>query len=64
MIYLLHPMILFGWIGLSWLIAYLGKNKRFGFFGTFLISVAFSPLIGFIILLASDDRVPSARRVE
>jgi hypothetical protein len=61
MIYLMNPWLLLLWILSSWVIGYLGRNKRFGFFGNFLISVAFSPLIGLVVLLASDDRVPRAK---
>lgn len=64
MIYFLHPGVVFLWIAASWLIGLLGKNKRFGFFGNFLISFLFSPLVGVIVLLASDDRqmLPPRRR--
>ena len=55
---MVNPWLLFTWIAASWLVGYLGKNKRFGFFGNFMISIAFSPVIGVIVLLASDDRVP------
>lgn len=61
MIYLFHPGVVFLWIAASWLIGLLGKNKRFGFFGNFLISFLFSPLVGVIVLLSSDDR-PALRR--
>ena len=54
----MNPWVLFIWIGASWLIGILGKDKRFGFFGNFLVSFLFSPIVGIIVLLASDDRVP------
>lgn len=60
--YFFHPGILFLWIFFSWLIGLLGKNKRFGFFGNFLISFLFSPVVGAIVLLASDDRRMLRRR--
>ncbi len=56
MTYIFHPFVVFFWIVLSWLIGMLGRNKRFGFFGNFLVSFLFSPLVGLIVLLASDDR--------
>lgn len=62
MIYFLHPGVVFLWIALSWLIGFLGKNKRFGFFGNFLIAFLFSPVVGVIVLLASDDRPRAVRR--
>jgi 4-hydroxybenzoate polyprenyltransferase len=58
MMYLINPWVLILWIAASWLIGMLGKDKRFGFFGNFLVSFLFSPLVGAIVLLASDDRLP------
>ena len=55
---LINPYVLVLWVGASWVIGMLGKDKRFGFFGNFLIAFLFSPLIGAIVLLASDDRPP------
>lgn len=46
------------WIFLSWVIAMFGRHKRLGFFGNFLVSFLFSPLVGVIVLMASDDRLP------
>jgi hypothetical protein len=56
MIYILNPGVMFLWIAAAWLIGLIGRHKRFGFFGNFLISFLFSPLVGIIVLLASDDR--------
>lgn len=56
MIYILNPFVVFLWIAASWLIGLLGRYKRFGFFGNFLIAFLFSPVVGVIVLLASDDR--------
>ena len=58
----INPYTLFFWIVGSWIIALLGKNKRFGFLGMFLISVVFSPLVGVIVLMASDDKLPRRMR--
>lgn len=57
MTFLFHPAFLVTWVGASWLIGILGRNKRFGFLGNFLIAFLFSPLVGVIVLLASDDKV-------
>lgn len=62
MIYFVNPGVVFLWIAFSWLIGLLGKNKRFGFFGNFLISFLFSPVVGVIVLLASDERPAALRR--
>lgn len=61
MTFFFHPGFVFLWIILSWVIGLLGRNKRFGFSGNFLIAFLFSPLVGAIVLLASDDRRPKKR---
>ncbi|MDN3720385.1 hypothetical protein QW131_17115 [Roseibium salinum] len=42
----------------------LGRDTRFGFAGNFLVSFLFSPLVGIIVLLASERkrRLPPRRR--
>ncbi len=48
-------MFLFvAWISLAFLVAFLGKNKKIGFWSTFIISVLLSPLVGLIVALVSD----------
>lgn len=61
MLFLFNPWVLLTWVLVSWLIGLMGRNKRFGFIGNFLVSLIFSPVIGIIVLLASDDRMPPAR---
>jgi len=56
MIWLYNPLFVLFWIGCAWLIGLLGRNKRYGFLGNFLVSLVFSPVVGVIVLLASDDR--------
>lgn len=63
MSFFFHPGFLVTWIGASWLIGILGRNKRFGFLGNFLISFLFSPVVGVIVLLASDDKVGKRSRL-
>ncbi|MFN3460894.1 MAG: hypothetical protein ACK4ZN_07780 [Oceanibaculum sp.] len=63
MTFFFHPTFLVTWIGASWLIGILGRNKRFGFLGNFLISFLFSPVVGVIVLLASDDKVGKRARL-
>ncbi|MQX35698.1 hypothetical protein [Roseospira navarrensis] len=60
--YLINPWTFLLWIGLSWVVGLLGRDKKFGLFGNFLVALIFSPLVGFIVLLASDDRPTVARR--
>lgn len=38
------------------LIAYLGKHRKFGFWGYLIASLLLTPFIGLLLLLASDER--------
>lgn len=38
----------------SMVVGWLGRNRRFGFWGYFFCSLALTPIVGVIILLASD----------
>jgi hypothetical protein len=44
------------YIGLCLIIALIGYNRKFGFWGYFFCSVALTPCIGAVVLLASDKR--------
>lgn len=39
-------------------VAYIGKDRKFGFWGNFLCSLIFTPLVGLVIVFASDRRTP------
>ncbi len=39
----------------------IGRGFKFGFWGNFIISLVFTPIIGVIVLLAQDPR-PASRR--
>ncbi|MDD2764706.1 MAG: hypothetical protein PHE83_12110 [Opitutaceae bacterium] len=39
-----------------WLLGYLGRNAKFGFWGNFWVSVILTPVIGIVVLLAQDSR--------
>ena len=54
--YFMSPWLIIVWIFAAWVIGMLGRDKRFGFFGNFLMSFLFSPIVGAIVLIASDDR--------
>jgi hypothetical protein len=43
-------------IVLSALVAYIGKNRKFGFWGYFACSFLLTPIIGLVIVLASDPK--------
>jgi hypothetical protein len=44
------------YIVLCFIIALLGSNRKFGFWGYFFCSLFLTPLIGALVLLASDKR--------
>jgi len=46
------------WFFLSLVIALLGKNRKFGFWGYLFCSLFLSPLIGLLLVLGSDRRPP------
>jgi hypothetical protein len=46
---------------LSYLVAFFGRNRKFGFWMYFILSFVFTPLITFLIVLGSDKRVNSAK---
>ncbi|ACB75237.1 hypothetical protein [Opitutus terrae] len=44
------------YIGICCLVAYLGRERKFGFWGYLLASLLLDPIIGFLLVLASDKR--------
>jgi len=44
------------YIGLCFVIALFGSNRKFGFWGYFFCSLALTPCVGVVVLLASDKR--------
>ena len=43
---------------LSLIIGYFGRHRRLGFWGLTFGSILFTPLMGFIVLLVTDDVKP------
>lgn len=41
---------------LSYIVGKIGKNRKFGFWGYFLLSILLTPLVGILLVLASDPR--------
>jgi len=41
---------------LSLFVAYFGRDRKFGFWAYFVLSFIFTPIIAFVIVLASDKR--------
>lgn len=44
------------YVGLCFLIAWIGVDRKFGFWGYFFCSLFLTPFIGALVLLASDKR--------
>lgn len=57
-----NPWIFLIWVVASWIIGMIGRETRFGFAGNFLVAFLFSPLVGVIVLLASERWTRSPRR--
>ncbi len=51
---MLPPLILA--LGGSLVVAFLGRNQRFGFWGLFFCSLLLTPVIGLLIVLGSHNR--------
>ncbi len=45
-------------IVLSLIVGFLGMNRKFGFWGYFFGSILLTPVIGLLLVLASDKRKP------
>ena len=50
------PIVVIIWVLSSIILGILGKHRKLGSFGIFLISFFFSPLVGLIVLLVSAPR--------
>jgi hypothetical protein len=50
------PYLIIIYLTLCLVVALLGSNRKFGFWGYFFASMALSPLIGIFMVLASDTR--------
>ncbi len=46
---------------LTLLVAYIGQNTKFGFWGNFWVSLLLTPVVGIIVLLAQDHRPPRTK---
>lgn len=47
---------------LTLLIAYMGQNTKFGFWGNFWISLILTPIVGIVVLVAQDSRAAKSSR--
>jgi len=48
--------IFFLWIPVSFAVAFLGIDRKIGYWGTFILSILLSPLVGIIIALTSKRK--------
>jgi Na+/melibiose symporter-like transporter len=46
---------------LSYLVAFFGRNRKFGFWIYFVLCFIFTPLLTILIVMGSDKRVDSAK---
>lgn len=49
-------VIALAYIGLCFILALIGTNRKFGYWGYFFVSLFLTPIIGSIVLLGSDKR--------
>ena len=49
---------------LSFVVGLLGKNRKFGFWGYFFASLLLTPILGLILVLASDKKKPKPLETE
>jgi hypothetical protein len=47
-------MLVFAYVAAAWVIAILGRDRRFGFWGYFFASLLLTPIIGLLLYLATD----------
>lgn len=47
------PILIGSWLVLALIIAFFGRRMRFGFWGYFFASILFTPIVGFLMLIAA-----------
>jgi hypothetical protein len=52
-------LVIVGYVAAAWVIAVLGRNRRFGFWGYFFSSLLLTPFIGLLLFLATDGPLRS-----
>ncbi|HEX3728935.1 MAG TPA: hypothetical protein VHV47_03965 [Opitutaceae bacterium] len=53
-------MYILTYIALSLLVGYIGKDRKFGFWGYFACAFVLTPIIGLVVVLASDKKAIAA----
>jgi len=46
------------WMGIALLMGYIGRDKKFGFWGNFAVTLLFTPIVGIIVYFAQSDKHP------
>ncbi|MGY8826227.1 MAG: hypothetical protein ACKVJG_20215 [Candidatus Latescibacterota bacterium] len=49
------------WVIVSIVVGFIGKNRKFGFWGYLFCSLFFTPLVGAMLVLASDVKQDAAK---
>ncbi len=55
-------LIIFVELFFSVLLGYLGKDRKFGFWGYFFASLLLTPLVGLLLVISSDPPLPDKKR--
>jgi len=50
------------YLGLCFMIAWIGNNRKFGYWGYFFCSLFLTPVVGAIVLLGSDKRPETLKK--
>ena len=55
----MYPSILLTilpYVLLCWLLAFFGRDLKFGFWGNFWVSIILTPIVGVVVILAQDKK--------
>lgn len=52
----MHIIAIILYLLISYIVGIIGRNRKFGFYGYFFISIFITPLLGFLLILASDSK--------
>lgn len=56
----MHFIVFIIYLSLCYFVAYLGRNRKFRFFGYFILSILLTPIFGLLLVFASDPRTQEA----
>lgn len=52
----MHIVLILMYIFICYLVALTGRNRKFGFWGYFFASILLTPIIGILLVIASESR--------